>query len=1016
MKEYTREKEWQNPELLAINRLPMRSYYIPYQDAASALCGKRGCSKRYKNLNGRWHFLWVDRPEHAPEDFAGNDFDFSGWDSADVPSCWQMTGKYDVPVYTNVNYPIPTDPPFVPDSNPTGLYVRDFVLPESFGGMLVNLRFEGVDSAFFVFINGERVGYSKGAHLPSEFDITPYLRKGQNRIALMVIKHSDGTYLEDQDMWRMSGLWRDCCLLARPRIMLRDVKLTADLVNNYADGELTVTPAVEGKDLSGVVLKMTLYDPAGSAVGEKESAADKNTVFSVPGVLPWSNELPRLYTLVCELKREGITLEALAFKVGFRKVEIKDGIFCVNGVPVKIRGVNRHDTNPDSGHTVSLGDMKKDLIEMRRHNITAIRTSHYINDPRFLDLCDEYGFFVIDECDIESHGCHVLREDEDKFTSNRPDYKMAYLDRCARMYERDKNHASVIVWSLGNESQFGANHVAMADYLHSVDTRPVHYEGGYDALCLDIVSRMYTHHEQIHEMCETHKGRPFFLCEYSHSMGNSNGDMADYMNAFYSEESSMGGCIWEWADHAIRVRGEDGMEKFFYGGDFGDVPNDGNFCVDGLVSPDRKARSGLMEVKKAYEPVKANAVRLQKGRIAIKNLRFFANLDDIDAYWRVTKNGKLVEQGELGTLAGIEPGKTRYFDVPYTYPEEPDGSEYHLTVSFVLNRDTWYERKGYEISFTQFTLAGRGENLPEKKHAATVPLRIDDNGAAVRVAGEDFSYGFSKDTGLLSSVVFNGTELLASPFRFNLNRAWIDNDRPDYNLWRGERLEHVGSRLERFALTEQSDASAVFEGVYVLSAFTVRPLYRVKCIWTVRGSGELECALSADALRDEMPVLPRFGFEFMLVKGSEKVEWFGRGPGESYIDKFNAARFGRFKANVSELTERYIMPQENGSHANTRFAGITDRRGLGLAILGKPEFSFSAHHYTTQDFQNATHDHELVARPETVVNIDYRQHGIGTASCGPYMSERYRFCEKHFSFAFRLRPYFSEDTELDALY
>jgi beta-galactosidase len=825
LKEYVNIKEWQNPELIAINRSPLRAYYIPFQNVQAAMSGERGKSERYKNLNGKWKFMWVDRPERAPSDFADFNKDLSEWECADVPSCWQMTLKYDPPVYSNENYLFPLDPPFVSDYNPTGLYVRDFTLPETFAGMDVNIRFEGVDSAFYLYINGTRVGYSKGAHLPSEFDITQYLRAGRNRVALMVLKFSDGSYLEDQDMWRMSGLWRDCYLLARPKVKLWDVKLIADLKNGYADGELNIMPTCVGESPKALTLKTTLYSPDGEIVCEKETGAKESVTFEVENVSTWSNELPRLYKLICELKERGKTLEVLAFNVGFRKVEIIDGIFMINGAPVKIRGVNRHDTNPDSGHTVSMEDMRRDLVEMRRHNITAIRTAHYTNDPRFLDLCDEYGFFVIDECDLEAHGCWVYLKDEEKYTANRPDFRMAYLDRCARMYERDKNHASVIIWSLGNESQFGSNHVAMADYLHSVDTRPVHYEGGYDALCLDVVSRMYTHHEKIAEMCEKHKDRPFFLCEYSHAMGNSNGDMMDYMNAFYSNPSSMGGCIWEWAEHGLRVIGEDGKEKFLYGGDFGDKPNDGVFCIDGLATPDRKARSGLMEVKKIYEPVKAVAVRLQKGRIAIKNLRYFENLDDIDAYWRVTRNGKLVEQGALGTLAGIEPWKTRYFDVPYTYPEDGD-AEYHLTVSFVLNRDTWYEKKGYEISFTQFVLAERTEKKA-LAYAAKTPLKLDDGGEVIRISGEDFEYGFSKRDGLLCSIVFNGDELLASPLRFNLNRGWIDNDRPDYKTWEKEQLKYMGSRLESFALAQQSGDEIVFKGVYVLGAFAVRPLFRV---------------------------------------------------------------------------------------------------------------------------------------------------------------------------------------------
>lgn len=1017
MKEYVLPRDWENAEIVSGSRLPARAYYIPFHDVSSARSGERGSSNYYKNLNGRWAFRWFQQPEHVHDAELSGDADLTDWDVMDVPSCWQMSGKYDVPVYTNVNYPIPVDIPFVPNENPTGVYARDFILPESFEGRRTHIRFEGVDSAFYFYVNGQKAGYSQGAHLPSEYDITPFLHPGKNRLAVMVIKYSDGTYLEDQDMWRMSGLWRDCYLLSRVEKSLWDVKITADYNHLDKSGDLKLEPSylpdVDGSDCT---MLLTLYNARGEDIVSQVVKGTTPVEFHLDDVLAWSNEQPRLYRLIIEVSSGDIVDEVLSFNVGFRTIRIENGIFTINGVPVKIRGVNRHDTNPDSGHTVSLADIHRDLVEMRRHNITAIRTSHYINDPRFLDLCDRLGFFVIDECDIESHGCYVLRGAEEKMnTSSRHDYRMAYLNRCARMYHRDKNHPSVIIWSLGNESQFGENHVAMADYLHENDTRPVHYEGGYDALCLDIVSRMYTGYDDIASMCRHNKGRPFFLCEYSHAMGNSNGDIEDYMDAFYSHAESMGGCIWEWADHGIRQYDADGKPYFVYGGDFGDQPNDGNFCVDGLVSPDREARSGLLEVKKAYEPVKAIAVRLNKGRIAIKNYRFFGNLDDIDAYWRITKNGVLIQQGAFGTLAGIEPFKTRYFDVSYQMPAEDDPAEYHLTVSFVLNRDTWYEKRGYEISFTQFQLSAR-HALPAKPTRPAMPLSLNDENRAIVISGADFSYTFSQDNGLPTSIFFNGTELLAKGFAFNLNRAWLDNDRPDYAKFAEERFPFIQSRLAKLTLVESNETQVQLKASYVLAGYSVQPACAVEAVWTVTADGVLHCAMDVRQTRQTTITLPRFGFECFLREGLENVEWFGRGPTESYIDKRHAARFGRYHARVSDMTTHYVFPQENGSHAETRFAGVTDRRGLGLAILGDPEFSFSTHHYSTADFQDARHDHELKARKETVLNIDYRQQGIGSASCGPRLNAKYQLNAREFSFGFRLKPYFAEDTSLDSLY
>ncbi len=1011
MKEYTACKEWQDPSVPAVNRLSARAYYIPFQSAFAALDGSRRLSVRYKNLNGRWSFRWFDRPEHAPED--PSVCSLEGWDTQDVPSCWQMCGKYDVPVYTNVNYPIPLDPPYVPDANPTGVYVRDFTLPDSFDGMRTHIRFEGVDSAFYVFVNGRKIGYSKGAHLPSEFDITESVRKGVNRIAVTVIKHSDGTYLEDQDMWRMSGLWRDCCLLARPESMLWDVGITADLESDMTTGVFRAEPAAEG-DTSGRTLKTKLFAPDGSVVFECEKPVGEPVECRIENVRRWTNETPVLYRAVFELSGGCCPAEAVAFNVGFRHVEIVDGIFTVNGAAIKIRGVNRHDTNPDSGHTVSMADMRRDLVQMRRHNITAIRTSHYINDPRFLDLCDELGFFVVDECDIETHGAHYFREEghEELYMCSDPRFKLSFLDRCARMFARDRNHACVIMWSLGNESQFGENHVAMADFLHEHDSRPVHYCEARDALCVDVVSSMYPNPDKVPELFEAAKGRPYFFCEYSHAMGNSNGDICDYVKLIDACPTSMGGCIWEWADHGIRTVGKSGKETFFYGGDFGDKPNDGNFCVDGLVSPDREPRSGLLEVKKAYEWVKALAVRSSRDRISIKNCRFFGKLDDVEAYWDIIRNGRVIRSGSFGSLAGIDPGKSRYFSVDTDVP--CDGAEYFLNVSFRLGRETWYAERGYEVAFTQIALSEGMESSPARLSGNA--LELDDGGEYVSVKCDDTVFSFAKDTGLPASIVAEGTELLASPFRFNLTRAAIDNDSQDIEAWRRMYVDRMQTRLESFALVSSSDDSVVLHGAYVLSPYVVTPFWRVEADWIVNRSGELFCEMNVKYLKSEARVLPRFGFEFMLAGGFENVEWYGRGPTESYIDKKFAARFGHYSARVSDLFTHYVKPQENGSHAETRYAGITDRRGLGLAILGAPEFSFSAHHYTTADIASAAHDSELVPRAETVVNLDARQNGIGSASCGPYLQEKYRFIGGNFDFAFRLRPYFAEDAELEKLY
>ncbi|MBQ8897277.1 MAG: DUF4981 domain-containing protein [Clostridia bacterium] len=1015
MKEYTVKKEWMDPSVVAINRLPVRAYYVPFHDAAAAKEGERGLSARYKNLNGRWNFRWFDRPEHAPED--PTSVCLEGWDKQEVPSCWQMSGKYDIPVYTNVNYPIPLDPPYVPDMNPTGVYVRDFTLPETFAGQRVHIRFEGVDSGFYLYVNGVKVGYSKGAHLPSEFDITDFLKPGKNRLGVTVIKYTDGTYLEDQDMWRMSGLWRDCYLLARPEVCLWDMKIVSDLSKNMKNGIFSAEPGVMG-DAEGITVKTEVFAPSGETVFTGETGAAEKIEFTLEKVLRWTNETPDLYRAVFTLCRNGEALECLGFNVGFRHVEIVKGIFTVNGVEIKLRGVNRHDTNPDTGHTVSMEDMMEDLRQMRRHNITAIRTSHYINDPRFLDLCDIYGFFVVDECDIETHGAHFFRGEghEELYMCSDPRFKLSFLDRCNRMYARDKNHPCIIMWSLGNESQFGENHVAMADFLHEVDTRPVHYCEAGDALCVDVVSCMYPGPmDNIPRRFALAKGRPYFFCEYSHAMGNSNGDIMELVDYIDNAHNSMGGCIWEWADHGIRMKDANGKETFYYGGDFGDKPNDGNFCVDGLVSPDRVARSGLLEVKKAYEFVKADRVRHRPDRICIRNYRHFALLDDVEPFWSLTRNGEVIDSGRLGGLFGIEPGLARYFTIDDKVPD--DGAEYYYNVSFRLNRNTWYADIGHEVAFTQYKLSeGNRLSAPAVTYPAGA-ISLDDSGDSVLIKSDDVVIGFDKGTGLPSSIVMEDEELLASPFKFNLVRAAIDNDMQDIRTWEKElRLYDMQTRVESFGLVSESEDAVTLHGTYVIGPFVLTPFWKVDIDWTVLRGGEIFCQMDAKWLKEKTWTLPRFGFEFMLAKGHENVTWFGRGPSENYVDKKHAARVGRYSSKVRDMFTHYVYPQENGSHGETRFVGITNRRGVGIAVMGIPEFSFSAHHYTTMDIHRAKHDSELVEREETVVNIDAKMNGIGSASCGPHLQDKYCFKGEDFSFAFRLRPFNSEDITVDKLY
>ena len=620
-------RDWENPQMLSRNRLPASATSIPYNDMETARGGERGASPYFRLLNGQWQFSYLSSPNAVPEGFEREDFDASGWDAITVPGNWQRQG-YGRPQYTNVAYPYPVNPPFVPESNPVGLYKKTFTLPESWKDKHVFLHFEGVDSAFYVWLNGQAVGYSQVSHMPSEFDLTPYLQSGRNTITVQVFQWSDGSYLEDQDQWRLSGIFRDVSLIARPAVSLRDVRLRTTYNTSYTEAALEIVSILKnwGPSDGAAAVNAVLLDAAGQeivaqAVGSAALSPGEETALetslSVPNPSPWSAEEPYLYTLLLTVQSaSGETLTVERFAVGFRQIEIKHGRLLLNGTPITLRGVNRHDTHPDLGHVTPRPHMLRDIELMKQHNINCVRTSHYPNDPYWLDLCDQYGLYVLDEADLETHGFGDQGGDWSELSKN-PDWRDAYVDRAERMVQRDKNHPSVIIWSLGNESGYGPNHHAMIDAIRALDPgRPIHYESAYgeeDYAGLDMVSEMYTNLPKlIAEGQKTDDPRPFFLCEYAHAMGNGPGSLKEYWDAIDCYPRLLGGCVWEWADHGIRQRTDTGEEWFGYGGDFGDVPNDGNFCIDGLCSPDRVPHPALLELKKVIAPVRADAEDLRK--------------------------------------------------------------------------------------------------------------------------------------------------------------------------------------------------------------------------------------------------------------------------------------------------------------------------------------------------------------------------------------------------------------------
>ncbi|MEI8064146.1 MAG: glycoside hydrolase family 2 TIM barrel-domain containing protein, partial [Verrucomicrobiota bacterium] len=774
--------DWENPALTGRNRLSPRAFFTPYPDETSARTFDRANSPWFKLLNGNWKFHFAVTVAEAPASF-----DVTGWADIPVPSCWQMHG-YGHPHYTNVQYPFPVDPPRVPTENPTGTYVRDFFIGEDWNGRQIRLRFEGVDSAFHVLINGKQVGFSKGSRLPSEFDITKFVRTGNNQIAVRVVQWSDGSYMEDQDMWWLSGIFRDVCLIAMPAAHIADIHIHAP-----ADGKLKVNTTLAG-DTDGCKVTTKLLDHTGTVVKPQPPRL-------------WSAEDPYLYTLLVTLKdADGKVLEVVPQRVGFRTVEIKGDRFLVNGAAIKLKGVNRHETHPDLGRVMTMEAMVKDLLLMKQHNINAIRTSHYPNDPRFYDLCDYYGFYLIDECDLETHGFCCVEGWAGNPTED-PRWKGACVDRMERMVHRDKNHPCIIMWSLGNEAHFGDNHIAMATRARQLDSsRPIHYEGDYALKTADVYSRMYpdvnfvsaigsSTEEQIaanHKLPGTgYASKPFVLCEYAHAMGNGPGGLLEYWDAIYNSDRLMGGFIWEWADHGLRQRTADGRDYFAYGGDFGDVPNDGNFVCDGLVFPDRVPSPGLIEYKKVIEPVKVEKVGDQ---FRITNRYDFCNLDHLQLSWNVTVAGAVVQSG-TAKIPSIPGRKSKLVSLPFTKP----GAAACLTLSFTLAADTLWAARGHEIAWAQF-------ELPVKLKASAIitpiipALELADVGNTAVITGANFSVNFDKVRAVLTGWQHDGVALLTTGPRLNFWRATTDNDRASWGsqqyakAWQAARLDMLQHR------------------------------------------------------------------------------------------------------------------------------------------------------------------------------------------------------------------------------
>ncbi len=995
--------EWyhENPEVLSLNREADRAFYIPCAPSDVETAGKSG-SSRIRMLTGEWEFAYAacaDELPRAPEgaDGAGPGLDEDGiaFGRIPVPSNWQMSG-YDRHQYTNDRYPFPYDPPRVPRRNPCGYYRRTFDLrPEK--DQRYYLVFEGVDSCLYLYVNDSFAGYNQVSHSTGEFEVTSYLRDGTNTVRVLVLKWCDGSYFEDQDKFRMSGIFRDVYLLQRPAEHVRDFFVTARFSEGYKRAEVSVRMSPTSPGLPKV-LRVT--DPEGGAVAEIATSEDR-VVLDIPRPVLWNAEEPALYGLA--IVTDG---EVIRDRFGLREIRVEDSVVKVNGVPVKFRGVNRHDSDPVTGYACTTDQMTADLALMKQHNINAVRTSHYPNAPEFLQLCDRFGFYVIDEADVETHG--VVRVDGGydmasfDLLADDPVYEGAIVDRARRLVERDKNRASVLIWSLGNESGYGRNFRAAAGAIRERDTtRLIHYEGlnlweerTGNRLPdeLDLASRMYPPTAWIRSFLEDpEEKRPLVLCECCHAMGNGPGDLKDYFDLVFRCPNFCGAFIWEWCDHAIVMGKKNGRIRYGYGGDFGEYPQDGNFCIDGLVYPNRCPHTGLYELKQAIRPV---AARREGAGVVLTNRYDFTDLRDaIRIRCTIRQSGRLIRRRDFRDLS-IPPHGSAALDLDLS---EFSGPNCFLMLEYVQVKDKPFVPSGSVVGFDQIDLSTEPAAMPQPARGRRPS--VAETADSVTVSGRGFEYRFGKGDGTFDRLVIGGRTVLDSPMTFNFWRAPTDNDRHIRNEWERFGLDRTDARVRSVTVLTQGDAVRIAAEVSIGAVYR-RNIAELEAIWTVDPEGGIRAEIRAD-IAAKVPFLPRFGIRMMLPAEFGRCEYFGYGPHESYVDKHLSSYKGLFRSSVDRMHEDYIRPQENSSHFSCDFCKVIRRDGSGIVVHGD-RFSFSLSRYTQEELTARRHNTELHKSGGTVLCIDHAQSGVGSNSCGPSLDPRYQLKEKNIRFGFYL--------------
>lgn len=1004
-------KTWENHQIDGINRMPARAHFLTFPSKEKALLNNNRYTHAFKNLNGVWKFMFLDAPEYSPEGFFNSDFDVTKMDDITVPGNWQLQG-YGKMHYSDLWYNFPINPPYVPTENPTGIYKRTFFVEESYRDKKIIIRFCGVDSAYHLWINGKEVGYSKVARNESEFDITDLIRVGEeNDVTVRVYQWSDGTYLEDQDMWWESGIFRDVELIGVPKDGINDYKVIADLDDEYKNGIFKVEAFL--RTTKEVNVTFELVDAGENTVFTKTVVAKEGKACIdevIADVNHWTAETPYLYKLFMTVEDDGQIVEVIPQNVGFRNIRLNGETFLVNGVAIKFKGVNRHDYSPQNGRVVSREEIEKDIILMKQFNINAIRTSHYPNSYYLYDLCDEYGMYLIAETDLECHGFELTGDY--KWITDDPSWELAYVSRMIRMIERDKNHPAIIFWSLGNESAFGCNFRKMTDVAHEMDpTRLVHYEGDFDVESADVYSTMYTWIENpkkpylMKDIIEKSK-KPHIHCEYCHAMGNGPGNLKDYQDLVYAHDKLQGGFVWEWFDHGIESFTESGEKYYRYGGDFGDDPSNKDFCIDGLIMPDRTPSPGLYEYKKVIEPITTTAVDIQKGIINLLSRYDFANLDRFNLVYKVMEDDVILQTGFMA-VPSIEARANKDITLPYDLSaiKVKPGAHYYVNISYQLREDTSYASSGHELATAQFELPLYKEGIMVRPEGI---LNVEKEHTTLHVKGANFSLDFNLVNGNLMNIVRDGMQVLSKGPRLTLWRAPISNDMEIIDKLKKVYFLHLEHEVV-MNIDYHMEGNILKVEVDTINSTTNSAWhFKTKYVYTVCPSGDIliDVEGTPSGRVDLAPdMLPRIGVSMHLDKSMEHVRYFGMGPGENYADSKEAAQMGLYANTVDGLFTNYVIPQENGNHMGCKWVSMTNDRGMGLLASTEGDFNFSASWYEDKDLDDAKHTCDLVKRDYIVFNVDYKQNALGTNSCGQWQLDKYRAKFEDFKLSFRLTPF-----------